>query len=397
MRKEGGTLELQAPAVAQRMQQRSLAIGLLVSVICGALAFAWPGEFFRAYLLAYMFWLGISLGSLAILMITHLSGGNWGLVIRRQLEAAAGVLPLMAVLFIPIMVGMGRLYIWTHPESFPADKQLARIAHVYLTTNGFILRAVIYFAVWLGLTFLLTRASSAQDRPPTELQKTPFKMISGPGLILYALTISFAIIDWVMSLDPHWISTIYGAIFIAAQCLSAFCLAVVVESIFARYEPMKNLLRPKELHDHSKLILAFIMLWAYFSFSQLLIIWAGNLPKEISWYTRRLYGGWQAVGLALFVFQFVVPFLLLLSRPFKRRTESMLWLAAWILLMRYVDSFWHIEANFSQAFHVTLLDLLLPFAIGGLWLWLFFRNVRKRPLLPLYDEHMLELLEPAHE
>jgi len=139
------------------------------------------------------------------------------------------------------------------------------------------------------------------------------------------------------------------------------------------------------------------MLWAYFSFSQLLIIWAGNLPHEITWFTRRLYGGWQLVGMALFVFHFVVPFLLLLSRPFKRRTESMIWLASWVLVMRYVDVFWHIEANFSNTFHVTLLDLLMPFAIGGLWLWLFFRNVRKRPLLPLYDEHVPELLEPAHE
>jgi len=225
----------------------------------------------------------------------------------------------------------------------------------------------------------------------------PFRRISGPGLILYALTITFAIIDWVMSLDPHWISTIYGAIFIAGECLSAFCLAVVVESIFARYEPMKSILRKKEVHDHSKLILAFIMLWAYFSFSQLLIIWAGNLPREITWFTRRLYGGWQFVGLALFVLHFVVPFLLLLSRPFKRKTETMIWLASWVLIMRYVDVYWHIEQNFSKTFHVTLLDLLTPFAIGGLWLWMFFRNVRQRPLLPIHDPNLPELLEPAHE
>ena len=390
-------LQLQAPAVAQRMQQRSLIIGLIFCVICAGLGLAWPGEFFRAYLLAYMFWLGISLGSLAVLMVQHLSGGAWGLVIRRQLEAAAGVLPLMAVLFVPIFAGMGRLYVWTHPESFSTDKQLTRIAHLYLTSNGFVMRAVVYFAVWIGLAFLLTRASAEQDRASAGARKTPFKMISGPGLILYAFTITFAVIDWVMSLDPHWISTIYGMIFIAGQCLSALCLAVVVESILARYEPMKSVLRPSEVHDHSKLILAFTMLWAYFSFSQLLITWAGNLPAEITWYTRRLYGGWQGVGLALFVFHFVVPFLVLLSRPFKRKTESMLWLATWMLAMRYVDVFWHIEANFSKTFHVTLLDLLLPFAIGGLWLWLFFRNLRKRPLLPLYDEHVPALLEPAHE
>jgi hypothetical protein len=303
----------------------------------------------------------------------------------------------MAVLFLPIFAGMSRLYVWTHPESFGTDKRLARVAHLYLTTNGFVVRALLYFMVWIGLTYLLTRASAAQDPPLAGSGKSPFKMISGPGLILYAFTITFAVIDWVMSLDPHWISTIYGMIFIAGECLSALCLAVVVESIFARYEPMKTILRPNELHDHSKLILTFTMLWAYFSFSQLLITWAGNLPTEITWYTRRLYGGWQGVGLALFVFHFVLPFLFLLSRPFKRKRESMIWLAAWMLVMRYVDVFWHIEANFSKTFHVTLLDLLVPFAIGGLWLWLFFRNLRKRALLPLYDERVPALLEPAHE
>jgi hypothetical protein len=397
MTTRSASLELRAPAVAQRMQQRSLIIGLVFSAICGGLALVWPGEFFRAYLLAYVFWLVISLGALSILMVTHVSGGLWGLVIRRQLEAAAGVLPLMAVLFLPIIAGMGRLYVWTRPQDFPADKQLARIAHLWLTSNGFVIRAVLYFAVWLALTFLLNRASDAQDRPSSASGKTPFKLISGPGLMLYAFTISFAIIDWVMSLDPHWISTIYGAIFIAGGLLSGLCLVVVVESIFARYEPMKGLLRPKEVHDHGKLILAFTMLWAYFSFSQLIITWAGNLPHEITWYTRRLYNGWQFVGLALFVLHFAVPFLFLLSRPFKRKTETMLWLASWQLVMCYVDTFWHIEANFSQAFQVTLLDLLMPFAIGGLWLWLFFRNVRKRPLLPLYDENVPALLEPAHE
>ena len=389
-------LELQAPAVAQRMQQRSLIIGLAFSVVCCGLGFVWKEQFFRAYLLAYIFWLGISLGSLAVLMITHVSGGIWGLAVRRQLEAASAVLPLLAVLFLPIILGMKSLYIWTHPESFPGDKQLARIAHLWLTTNGFVLRAVIYFAVWIGLAFLLNRASSAQDRAPAGW-KGSFNVISGPGLILYAFSSSFAIIDWVMSLDPHWISTIYGAIFIASELLSAICLVVVVESIFARYEPMKSLLRKKEVHDHGKLILTFTMLWAYFSFSQLLIIWAGNLPHEISWYTRRLYGGWQMVGMALFVLCFAVPFLLLLSRPFKRNTESMIWLASWLLVMRYVDTFWHIEANFSRTFQVTLLDLLMPFAIGGLWLWMFFRKLRQRPLLPIHDPQLPELLEPAHE
>jgi hypothetical protein len=391
-----GNLDVTAPAVAGRMQQRSLVIGIVFAVICGGLAFVWPGEFFRAYLLAYMFWLGISLGCLAMLMLQHMTGGAWGFVIRRLLEAAAGVLPLMAVLFVPVKLGMNHLYSWKHPENFH-DKHMQQVTQTYLTTNGFQVRAVIYFVIWIGLALLLSQASAEQDRPPVRDLSTRFKTISAPGMIFYAFTLTFAVIDWVMSLDPRWISTIYGLLFLAGECLSGLCLVVVVESIFARYEPMSSLLKKNEVQDHGKLILALTMLWAYFSFSQLLIMWAGNLPAEITWYTRRLYGGWQGVGLALFVFHFVLPFLLLLSRSFKRKTETMIWLASWLLVMRYVDVFWHIEPNFSKTFHVTLLDVLVPFAIGGLWLAVFFRNVRRRPLIPLYDEHVHELLEPAHE
>jgi hypothetical protein len=310
----------------------------------------------------------------------------------------------MAGLFIPIIAGMPYLYSgnhygqrgWLNPD--PANKHAMAMSHSYLTHSGYIGRAVLYFAIWLAIGFFLSRWSAEQDAPPVQNLSPRFRKIAAPGLILYAFTISFAVIDWVMSLDPRWISTIYGFIFIAGECLSAMCLMVVVERILARYEPAASLLKPKEVHDHGKLMLTFVMLWAYFSFSQLLIIWAGNLPSEITFFTRRLNSGWQAIGLGLVIFHFAVPFLFLLSRGFKRDPRKLVWLASWLIFMRFVDLFWYIEPNFRPAFALHWMDLLylvVSVGIGGLWLALFFHNLRSRPLLPVYDLHAHEFLEYA--
>src|ERR1700690_449462 len=285
-------LDLMAPPVVKTIQRRSLVIGLVFAVISLALAFFRPDEFFRAYLLGYMAWLGVTLGSMAILMIRHLTGGGWGMVIRRILGAAMRCLPLMAVLFVPILFGLPKLYIWSRPLDAIADKHLREhlqeITKTYLTVNGFVIRAAIYFAIWYALSFFLTKWSAEQDRPPMRDNSARFKALSGPGLILYGLTITFAAIDWIMSIDPSWISTIFGLSFLIGQVLSALCFAVVVERILFNYKPMSELLKPEQGHDPGKFMLAFIMVWAYFSFSQWLIIWAGNLPEEITWYMRRL-------------------------------------------------------------------------------------------------------------
>src|SRR6266404_5799289 len=388
--------ELRAPEVVNTIYQRSLGVGLLFGVASLISAVLWPDQFFHSYLLGFMLWLGVALGCMAFLMIQHLTGGKWAMVIRRQLEAGMKTLPLMAVLFIPIVLGMPHLYgAWLNPN--PVDKHLVELSHSYLTRSGYIGRAVLYFAIWLVIAFILSRWSAEQDSPPVRNLSPRFRKIAAPGLILYAFTISFAAIDWVMSLDPHWISTIYGFIFIAGECLSAMCMMVVVERVLVRYEPTASLLKPKEVHDHGKLMLTFVMLWAYFSFSQLLIIWAGNLPSEISFFTRRLYSGWQTVALALVIFHFAVPFLLLLSRSFKRDPRILVWLATWLLFMRFVDLFWYIEPNFNQTLSslswIHLLDLVVPVAIGGFWFAMFFYNLRSRPLLPVYDLHAQEFLE----
>ena len=389
--------DLLAPPVAQTIRQRSLIVGVTFAVMSIIGAIIKPDEFFPAYLLGFMAWLGVTLGCMAILMLQYMTGGAWGMVIRRLLEAGTRTLPLMVLLFIPILFGLPKLYVWARPAEIAGDKHLQEITHAYLNFSGFLLRAIIYFTTWRVLVYFLNRCSAEQDNPVTPDISRRFSVLSGPGLVLYGFSMSFAAIDWVMSLSPHWISTIYPLIFLAGQVLSALGFVVAIETILFRYKPVSELLKPEHVHDHGKLILTFVMLWAYFSFSQWLIIWAGNLPEETSWFVRRLNGWWGLVGLFLAGFHFAVPFVLLLSRQFKRNVRTLVWLAVWLMFMRLVDLFWMIEPTFHPQLHVTVWDIVVPIGIGGLWLAYFFRNLKGRPLLPLHDPHSREILEPAHE
>ena len=397
-------LNLTTPPIIKTLQTRSLTVGAAATVIALYVAFTKPTVFFRGYLLSYMAWLGVCLGSMAIVMLRHMTGGGWGTVIRRILGAAMRTLPLLILLFIPLLFAVPRLYPWAMSPNSITDPRIREhlgkhsfILRDYLNYRGFVIRALIYFAIWFVLQYLLTKFSFAHDRPPVADTSARFKLVSAPGIILYTFTVSFAAIDWVMSLNPSWVSTIYGLLFVAGELVSALCFAILIERILYNYPPMSVLLRPSYVHDHGKFLLTFIMVWAYFSFSQWLIIWAGNLPEEISWYFRRLHGGWQFVGLFLIVFHFFVPFFLLLSRPFKRDITRLVWLASWMLVARYIDLFWHIEPTFSETFTVTLADLAIPFAMGGIWLAYFCHNLSSRPLVPAYDATAQDVLEPAHE
>jgi hypothetical protein len=271
------------------------------------------------------------------------------------------------------------------------------IKQSYLNFSGYLIRAVIYFAIWNVLSFLLSRWSKQTDHKNAPNNSERFKAVSGPGLILYAFTISFATIDWVMSLDPTWISTIFGLIVLIGEILSAMCLAVIVERILFDYKPMSELLKPSFVHDHGKWMLTFIMVWAYFSFSQWLIIWAGDLPAEITFYLKRINNGWGYVALSLVLFHFAFPFATLLSRSLKRNIRHLVWVAVLLIFMCYVDLFWIIEPNFSKNFAITVSDIVVPIAMGGIWLWYFFRNLASLPLLPAYDQDAHEVLQPAHE
>jgi hypothetical protein len=386
--------DLMAPPVAQTIQQRSLVIGAIAAVVSIAGAFVAPSSFYSAYLIGFMFWLGLSLGCMAILMLHHLVGGAWSIVIRRILESGMMTLPLMFVLFIPILLHLPRLYPWAQADKLASDAKLADVAHSYLNPKGILLRYILYFVIWFGMAYFLNRWSTEQDTIAGQ-STLRFRAMSSIGLVIYSLTISFAVVDWVMSLQARWISTIYGLLFVAGEALSAFCFVVVIESILGKRKPMSEYLTDTEVHDHGKLMLAFVMVWAYFNFSQWLIIWAGNLPEEIPWYVRRLNGGWETVGLFLVVFHFAIPFALLLSRQLKRKARTLVWLASWLIFMRIVDIFWHIEPSSHSTFHVSWLHFTIVAGIGGLWMAYFFHNLRSRPLLPLNAPQTLRLLESS--
>jgi len=397
-------LDLTTPPVIKNLQMKALIVAAIAGVIALYVAFTNPTVFFRGYLISYMDWLGVALGSLAILMINYMTGGGWGTSVRGILMAAARCWPLMFVLFVPLALSVKLIYPWAMPLESVTDPAIhehlekhAFILRDYLNVQGFWIRGILYFLIWGGMITLFSGWSKELDRPPVRDLSAKFKRLAAPGLILYALAIGFAAIDWVMSLNPSWISTIYGLLIMIGELITALGFTIIIERILYNYRPMSILLRPSYVHDHGKYMLAFTMVWAYFSFSQWLIIWAGNLPEEITWYFRRLHGGWQYVGLFLVVFHFFAPFFVLLSRPFKRDIRMLVWLAAWMMFMRYVDLFWHIEPSFSKDFSVTLADLAVPFAMGGLFVAYFCYNLNQRPLIPAYDATAQAVLEPEHD
>jgi hypothetical protein len=379
------------PELAPRQRQLLIAggVGLALSAIG---LFVNPTRFLQAYLMAYMFVLGITLGCLALGMVHQLSGGAWGVVIRRPIGAASRTLPVLTLLFLPIVLGMHQLYSWTNAAVVAHDEVLQH-KQLYLNTPFFLVRAAIYFLVWNGLTYFLNAWSLEQDETADPRLARRMQMLSAAGLVAYGLTITFASFDWLMSLEPHWYSTIYGVLIIGGQGLSAVAFLIAVLAWLARRPPLDRIVAPAHFHDLGNLMLAFVMLWAYFSFSQYLIIWAGNLPAEIAWYLHRLQTGWRFVGVALIVFHFAVPFMLLLSRAVKRDRELIFRLVAGVLIVRVVDLFWLIAPEFyTTGIRIGPLDLLLPPSVFALWLGCFVWQLRGRAILPVHDPEFDEAL-----
>lgn len=381
-----------------RLRSRALVaggIGLVLSALGLVVA---PDTFAQSYLIAFIFWINITLGSLAVLMVQHLTGGRWGLAARRVLEASTRTLPLMAVLFVPVLVMLQTLYGGDHgwAGAAAAEDEIIQAKAAYLNVPFFVVRAVIYFVIWGVLTFLLNRWSREQDEAPAMLpgpQDRRFRVLSGPGLVLYVLTITFMSVDWVMSLDPHWYSTIFGVLMLGGQGLAAMALTILVLAALAGTRPVSAVADAEVFHDLGKLMLAFVMLWAYFSVSQLLIIWSANLPEEVPFYVERLQGPWFPISVALLIGQFALPFLLLLSRRFKRDPRLVARIALFILVMRVVDITWTIAPVFRhEGSTLHWLDFAAVVGMGGLWLFVFFRALANRALVPARDPYLKEAL-----
>jgi hypothetical protein len=378
------TETFQAPESVSGLQRVGTIAAIVGLVLAGVgLALSGLDRFFQAYLVAYTFWLGVALGSMALLMVQHLSGGAWGVVIRRPLEAATSTLPAMAVLFLPIAFGMQSLYEWTHDGALN-DPVIAAKAP-YLNTGFFLLRAAFYFAIWIGIGQLLLKWSKEQDQTGDPINADKLGYLSGGGLVAYALTLTFAITDWLMSTNPHWFSTMWGPLFMVGQGLAALAVTINVLVFLMGTAPMDRVLNAGHFHDLGKLLFAFLMLWAYLSFSQFLIVYSANLVEEVPHYLDRSQGGYQYITIALIVLHFIVPYSLLLSREVKRGITRLRLIAAWLILMRIVDYYWQVAPEFNKTLSVTVADIGLPVALGGIFFTLYAMRLKSMPLLPVHD------------
>jgi hypothetical protein len=380
----------------ERLPAQMVLTGGVLLAVCIAGGFADKAEFFRSYLVAFLFWIGITLGCLALLMVQHLTGGKWTLMIRRILEAGSRTLPLMAVAALPLLAGMKTLYVWSQPGQ---TDPVILAKRGYLNWEFFTGRMVFYFACWYLLAYFLNKWSKIEDAGGGNAALwMRVEGWSGGGLVLYGLTVSFASIDWVMSLEPRWYSTIYGLLFMVGQALVALAFSITVLAWLSDREPLSSVVRPGHFQDLGSFLLTFVMLWAYLEFSQFLIIWGGNLSEEIPWYIKRMQGMWGRVGLLLVLLNFVLPFFLLLSRNVKRKKRSLLIVAVLVLLMRLVDMYWMVLPAFGGGnVRLTWMNILLPLAMGGIWFAYFIWQLQQLPILPVHDprlegvgEHVVE-------
>jgi hypothetical protein len=345
-----------------------------------------PDDFFLGYLFAHFFFLGLSLGALGLLMIHHLTSGYWGYSVRRFLEAAVGNLFLLGVLFVPLFFGLGYLYPWKNSSLVAADEML-RQKEFYLNTPGYIIRSMVMFAIWIVIARSLLKWSAEQDATGSVEPTRKMRALSGPGLVIYPVTMTFAAVDWLMSLQKDWYSTMYAVMLCIGQILSALAFVILLLSDAARSRKLGPLISTEDtLHKIGNLLLAFVMMWAYLQFGQLLITWSGNLPHEISWYLDRVAGGWRWVCVFLFLFHFFIPFFLLLMRPIKQRARILGSVAGSILIAHVVDVWWTIAPSLHpQYFYFTWWAVFTFLGVGGIWAAAFLKNLERRSVVPLND------------
>lgn len=374
------------------LQNYSLIAGIAGAVLCGAGAWSDSRQFFISYLVAWLFWLGLALGCLGFLMIHHLTGGRWGFPLRRSYEAAAMTLPLMALLFVPVCLGLHSLYAWTDPSAIAANPVLQHRSG-YMNTTAFIIRAAVFFAFWIAAAVMLNRWSFQQDTAANVEPLRKLRVFSGPGIMLYPLMATFVLTDWVLSLEPDWYSTMFLVLIVVGQMLAGIAFGIMLLALLRRDAPMSEALTPAHFHHLGMLLLAFVMLWTYMAFSQLLIIYSGNLPHEIAWYLHRIAGDWKGVVWFLFLFHFLLPFFVLLSRNIKRNVPALACVAAVVFLAHFVNIYWLVVPSFDRTgirFH--WLDIAAPVGIGGLWLAAFSARLKSRPLLVHNDPRQ----HPSH-
>ena len=412
--------------VVSRWRTRMLIVAALGILLTIPFAFSHEGKnhIIRAYLMGWMTCFGFAGGGLCMLMLQHVTGGKWGLVLRSSLEAMSRTLWGLVLLFIPIAIWMGHLYQWAkYPTQATTLDALSKhwiSLEQALTANdkramlspvSSLVQFAICFAILLTFAYFLNKWSLQRDADPLrgtqgsfDRWRTKFENLSGIGILIYVIILTDLSIVWIKSLDVTWYSSIYGLQFLVGQGYAVLALGILIVVLLSRYEPMKTLLRVTEQHDLGKLALAFVMLNIYLCFAEFLIIWSGNIPDELPWYLNRIHGGWWYICSLDFIAHWLIPFCLLLSRDLKRNKKKMIWLASWMIFARFVDMFWLIEPNFRDAagnLHIhnnagILAYITVPVAVVGIWAAYFLTELKARPLVNINDPHLEEMLEPEH-
>jgi hypothetical protein len=361
----------------------------IMTVLCSLLTVGiynlFPTEFYPSYLVAYVFWISIMLGALFLTLLHHVSNAIWSTVLRRITESLAMTVPVMLVLFIPVWFGIQNLYHWSDAEAVAAD-HLLQAKSAYLNVPFFIIRSVLYFVVWMVLALILYRTSLKQDQNYTPAQARIFRTVSAPGIILFAITITFAAFDWLMSLDPHWYSTIFGLYIFAGSFLSALAFITLTGLFLRRKNLLRDVITLEHYHDLAKLMFSFTIFWGYMAFSQYFLIWYANIPEETIFFRHRWEGSWKYISLLLVFGQFLIPFLGLMTRAAKRNTVFLAFISVWILLMHFFDLYWIVMPNFKvYEFYLSAIDLIIFLAIGGIFVSAFLYIYLKKALIPLND------------
>lgn len=409
--------DLGAPAFVNGWRSRALVVGAVFTVLSILLAVLDKSvdHTLRAWLLGYMICFGFCIGGMAVLMVQYLTGGKWGLLVRRPLEAMSRTLPLVFVFFLPIGIFAKKLYLWA-AVSDPvqalksgwineAQAHAIEFKRPMLNITTMWISAIVCFAIWGFYTWRLNSLSLQRDADKeshVHYWQQRFENLSGFGVLVYSITLTAGAIYWVMSLDVTWYSSIYGLLFLVGQGYSVLALVIITVLSLAKADPFKTILRTTEQHDLGKLTFAFVMLNIYLAFSQFLIIWSGNLPEEIPWYLNRFRGGWGVIITLDFIFHWLVPFTLLLSRDLKRNRGRLMLVCKWMIFARCWDMFWLIEPNFPDAarnlhFSFGILEYAtVPVALISFWLYFYFMQLQRRPLVAVNDPHLAEILEPDH-
>lgn len=369
------------------VRSKALVVGIvgLVATVLGFFV-AGPDVFWRGYLVGWIYWLGVALGLFLIMMINYLASGRYGIQMRRFQEAATRTIPVMGLIGLPILFagGLQHLYHWTTTD--PANDALLAAKAAYLNVPFFNGRYVAYFVIWTVFAFVMSRLSHQHDETGDEKTREKLQKLSAAGLVTFVLVATFASIDWLMSTDHHWYSSLYGPQLLLWQAISAVAFSIILLVFLWQREPFKHIVKPTHFHDWGKLMLAFTMVWGYFSISQFLIIWSGNLPEEVTWYIVRNTGGWKTYTVALVVFAFFLPFAILLSQDIKFKPKVLMRVAMLVLVVRWFDYYWQVAPNLHPSgFTLSPFDFGPWIAIGGFWVWLMLGNVRGKAALPVND------------